>query len=190
MKVIHMCGRVTSKGFICVVVWHQNDLYVWSCDTKAIHMCGRVKRLIHMCNASCRTYEWVTSHIWTSHVARMDDVRHTYEWVMSHIWMSHVTHMHESCHTYEWVTWHTEMCHVAHLNQSCHTSDRVIWMRIAAETGGSFCTIIYLVIGGFGPHGFCTVSFHISTQKKHQSLLIPICRSIRSEWYKSNHRGT
>jgi len=42
-------------------------------------------------------YEWVMSHIWKSHVTRMNghvtqmnESCHTYEWVMSHIWMSHV----------------------------------------------------------------------------------------------------
>jgi len=29
-----------------------------------------------------------------------------YEWVTGHIWMSHMTHMNESCDTYGWVTGH------------------------------------------------------------------------------------
>jgi len=33
---------------------------------------------------SCRTYEWVMSHIWMS---------------LSHMWMSHVTHMNKWCHS-------------------------------------------------------------------------------------------
>ena len=68
-------------------------------------------------NEPYHTYEWVMSHIWMSHVTRMNESRHTYErWnmiqikayerVMSHIWMSHVTHMNESCHTYERVMSH------------------------------------------------------------------------------------
>jgi len=50
-------------------------------------------------DASCHTYECVTSHIWMSHVTRMNDSCHTYEWGMSHIewfmshlWMRHVSH--------------------------------------------------------------------------------------------------
>jgi len=41
------------------------------------------------------------SHVWTSHVTRMNESCHTYERVMSHVWTSHVTRMNESCHTYE-----------------------------------------------------------------------------------------
>jgi len=36
-------------------------------------------------------------------ISWMNESRHTYEWVTSHIWMSHVTHMNESCHTSEYV---------------------------------------------------------------------------------------
>ena len=41
-------------------------------------------------NAPRHTHEWVMSHLWTSHVTRMNESCHTYEWVMSHIWMSHL----------------------------------------------------------------------------------------------------
>jgi len=41
---------------------------------------------------SCRTYEWVTSHI-----------------RMSHVWISHGAHINESCHTYERVKSHIWM---------------------------------------------------------------------------------
>ena len=60
-------------------------------------------------NESCHTYEWVMSHIQTSHVTHMNESCHTYEWVMSHIWMSHVTHMKES---FTHVTWLIRMCDV------------------------------------------------------------------------------
>jgi len=33
-----------------------------------------------------------------SHVAPMNESCRTYKWVMSHVWMSHVTHTNESCH--------------------------------------------------------------------------------------------
>ena len=72
-------------------------------------------------NYSCRTYEWFMSHIWMSHVTYMNESCRTYEWVMSHIWMSHVTRMNESCRTYEWFISHIWMSHVIHMNESCHT---------------------------------------------------------------------
>ena len=78
-----------------------------------------MSHVTHM-NESWHTYEWVMSHIWTSHVTNSAcglnhsivvvtplHSHHTYERVMSHIWTFHVTHMNESCHTYEWVMSHT-----------------------------------------------------------------------------------
>jgi len=76
------------------------------------------------CTVSHGTYqtnEWVTSHIWMSHVTRMNRWCHTCEWVMSHIWMSHITYLNSWCRTYGWVISHTGMRHVTYLNESCHT---------------------------------------------------------------------
>ena len=55
------------------------------------------------------TRDWVTSHISvdtpddkaTPTVVSLDDSCPTYEWVTSHIWLSHVTHMNGSRLTYE-----------------------------------------------------------------------------------------
>ena len=77
--------------------------------------------------ASCLTYEWVMSHIWTSHVTHMNESCLTYEWVMSHIWMSRVSHMNRSCRTYECVTTHIWMSHVLHTSESCLTYKRVVF---------------------------------------------------------------
>jgi len=74
-------------------VWHESFV---------IHVCD-IKRVIHMCDitftcdaerdaspdASSNAHQWVV-------MAR------TYEWVMSHIWVSHVTHICES-------SWHASM---------------------------------------------------------------------------------
>jgi len=101
-----------------------------------------MSHVAHM-NESCRTYEWVMSHIWMSHVAHMNESRrtydscrtyllmmsgkwmshvtHTHELAMSHISMSHVTHMNESYQTCEYVTSRAWMSHVARLNKSCRT---------------------------------------------------------------------
>ena len=83
-------------------------------------------------------------------ISWMNESRHTYEWVTSHIWMSHVTHMNESCHTSEYVmaqtkTWniltswnhssssqcfdgfHTCMFHMIHTSHhTIHTSHHTI----------------------------------------------------------------
>jgi len=71
-----------------------------------------MSHVAHM-NESCRTYEWVMSHIWMSHVAHRNESCRTYERVMSHIWTSHVAHMNKSRHTYAWVTSHVRISHVA-----------------------------------------------------------------------------
>jgi len=87
------------------------------------------------------TYEWVMSHmneschIWMSHVNESSLECHTYEWVISHIWTSHVTHVNESCHIWtSHVTHVNESCHiwtshvsnVVHMNESCQTCERVV----------------------------------------------------------------
>jgi len=73
-----------------------------------------MSHVAHM-NESCRTNEWVMSHMWMSHDAHMNESCRTYEWVMSHKWMSHVAHTNESCCTYEW--------DMSHIWGSCHTHD-------------------------------------------------------------------
>jgi len=77
-------------------------------------------------NESWHTYEWVTSHIWMSHVTHVNESCHTYR-VMSHIWMSHVTHINQSRHTYEWVMSNMWMSHTSHMNESRNASH--IWIH-------------------------------------------------------------
>ena len=71
-------------------------------------------------NKSRHTYEWVTSHLWTSHATHNKRVeshigmRHVHIWqgmprtggVTAHIWMSHAPHINESWHTYQRVSSH------------------------------------------------------------------------------------
>jgi len=73
----------------------------------------------HTYEDSCHTYDWVMSHIWMSHVTRVNGACHTHLELRTS-WISHVTNMTESCHTYEWVTLHVWMSHVTHI-QSCRT---------------------------------------------------------------------
>jgi len=87
------------------------------------------------------TYEWVTSHVWMSHVTHINESLHTYEWVMLHIWMSHVTNMNQSCHTYEWFTSHIWMRHVTHMHDSRHTYElfmSLMWMSHVNESCYSY----------------------------------------------------
>ena len=73
-----------------------------------------------------QSYEWVMSHVWTSHVTHMKESCHTYEGVTSHMLISHVSRMNELCHTYESVMSHIWTSHVANAKQSCHTYERVM----------------------------------------------------------------
>jgi len=141
-------------------VWDMTRSYVWhenchfdSCPLDLAHELLVIRVALHvwsesnmssesqviMChvtymNESCRTYEWVMSHIWVRHVAHMSEACRTYRWVMSHMYIS------ESCYTYEWIyrrakytnaSWmshvprkdafmsNTWMSHVTNMNESC-----------------------------------------------------------------------
>jgi len=102
--------------------------------------------------------EWVMSHVWMSHVPRMNESCPIYEGVMSptyvrlegiwwllsgvwvwerelvssHAWMSHVPCMNEPCPMYEWVMYSIWMSHVLCMNVSCPIYEWVMshtWMR-------------------------------------------------------------
>ena len=93
------CRHVVHIGYIV------RDSYTyssWLICTERV-----VESLVHAMS-SCRTYEWVTSHLWTHahwHVEygpkRMNESCLTHKWVMSHTWTSHVTHM--DSHTGMWI---------------------------------------------------------------------------------------
>jgi len=57
------------------------------------------------------SYEWVTSHIWISHVIL--------------VWMSHVTRMNQSCYTNEGVVSSISTSHVTPIYESRHTYESV-----------------------------------------------------------------
>jgi len=92
-----------SDSFICVM---RLNLYIYECRDSLLRVTWlvRVRHASELSKAlkgeSCHTYEWVMSHVWMSHVTRINESCHTYGWVMSHVLMSHVTRMDESCHTY------------------------------------------------------------------------------------------
>jgi len=81
---------------------------------------------------SCHIFDWVMSHIWMSHVIRVNHSCHTYECVMVHVSMSHVTTSWHYMAMNEWVISHIWIRHVTHLNESCNTYELImshIWMR-------------------------------------------------------------
>ena len=105
--ITHMIAPIRLQlclEFSARVTWLVRDTHFQICALRQTESCHT-----HEWMMRCDTYEWVISHVWTSHVTHMNESCHTYEWVVSHIRMSHVTHMNESCHTYEWVMSHMQM---------------------------------------------------------------------------------
>jgi len=91
-------------------------------------------------NESCCTHEWVTSHIWISHITHMNESYHTYEQGLPHIWMN-------KCHTYEWVRPHIRMNHITHMNTPWHTCKWVTshtWMSHMTQLDES-CQILWQI---------------------------------------------
>jgi len=102
----------------------------------AVCCSGTLPFAVSYFNESCRTCEWVMSHMWMSHVSHVNESCRTCEWVMSHMWMSHVSHVNESCLStdialyeelitsvrcliFKSVMFHMWMSHVSHVNESC-----------------------------------------------------------------------
>jgi len=77
--------------------------YEWAMSNEwTRHLRVWMSRITNM-NESCRTDDWVMSHMWMSHVTHANQSCRAYEWVLSHVWMSHVTNTND---LYEWVTPH------------------------------------------------------------------------------------
>ena len=74
------CVTVCCSVLQCVAVCCSVCCCVLQCVLQCVAVCCSMSRVPHM-NKSCHTYEWVMSHIWTSHVTHIT---------------SHVTHMKES----------------------------------------------------------------------------------------------
>jgi len=105
-------------------------------------------------NMARRTYGWVMSRRWRSHVSHGCESSHTceescescntYEWV----WMSHITHTDESCLACVWVISHVwrvmwVMLHIwMSLNESCDTYEWV-WMSHVTHTDESCLTWVW-----------------------------------------------
>jgi len=112
----HVYGCVMSHTYEWVMSTHKNGfLKKWDISLSAARdrkVCGLILWGGKMCrvmyvNESCHTCEWVMSHMWMSHVTRVNG---------SCMWMSHVTRVNDSCH--------------ARMNESCHT-----WMSRVTRCG-------------------------------------------------------
>jgi len=125
------CMLPFVRGDTFISVWCFGLWEIGSWDTAAsrerVLIC--VPWLIHM---SQRTYK--CSLVFCSHSREMKISGHTYEWVMSHIHTSHGTHMNESWqyiqsgkeikiswHTCIWVMSHVYPSHDTLMNESWHT---------------------------------------------------------------------
>ena len=119
----------------CNAVRHTLQQFLWFQNVSESYCIYPPVGVTHV-NESRHTCEWVTSHMWMSHVTHVNESCHTCEWVMSRMWMSRVTHVNESCHKCEWVMSHTWLSHVTHVNESCHTFEWVMsrmWMSHVAH---------------------------------------------------------
>jgi len=84
-----------------------------ACVCVKVCVCACVSVFVCVCVWMCVLwvlYEHVMSHIWKSHVTRMNESRYC-GWLLCHaqavyVWMSNVEQMNESCHTYEHVMSH------------------------------------------------------------------------------------
>ena len=91
----------------------------------------------HTYEDSCHTYDWVMSHIWMSHVTRMNESCHTHPELQNSRKsqsLGLVIHMKDSCHTYELVRSHICMSHVTRMNESCHTHPELQNLRKSQST--------------------------------------------------------
>jgi len=90
---IHMCAMTLSyvgQGLYICVTWliHMCDvtyLHVWW----LIHTCDMTYSYAWHAQSCAKERGWGTCN---SHDTRMNESRHTYEWVTSHIWTSEVAH--------------------------------------------------------------------------------------------------
>jgi len=121
LQCVAVCCSVLQCVAVCSVCRSTNARHTTPMLRRPIHIYVYIHVCMYMLE-SCRSYGWVTSHIFMSHVTHMNESCRTYECVMSHIWMSHVAHLNEACRTYGWVMSHIWMSHVAHMNKSCRTN--------------------------------------------------------------------
>ena len=138
---LYACTQICTPINVKIVrfrrVWHYTTPFnkCWGV-TRLIDMWDVVSHYTTPFNKSCRTYQWVVSHLWIGRVVDVKTWCDTYEsvvslwkrgvamraWcryesVVSLIWVRGVTHMSASCDTYECVVWHIWVRGVTHINR-------------------------------------------------------------------------
>jgi len=157
-------------------------------------------------NESCRTYEWVKSHIWTSHVTHINETCHTYQWVMSPISMSYVTHINQTYPThlqrelngrYACIReaccdmgllssrrWTACARHVTHVNGSCHTYEYVM-----SHKGISHVTRVNVSCHkrSILRHKMCVSSCHLTACGSRIKYITESCHTV--QWVISHMKN-
>ena len=109
--VLFMC--VFSLMYATCTSWHTYSA-TWmhhACMQHDSFTCATWRIHVYDMTRSCVWHDLFICVIWLVHVCNM--ARNTYEWVMSHIWTSHVwvmSHVNESCQSVICVTWLVHMC--------------------------------------------------------------------------------
>jgi len=95
---------------------HINELfYRYKSMRHITHECGMLR--IWMSHI---THVWMSLVLYTGNDG-IRTMKRGRRGLMSHVWITHVTRMNESCHTYEWVMLYTWMSDVTRMNESCLT---------------------------------------------------------------------
>ena len=100
-RLCHKCDMTHSCG------WH--DSFTYDKNHCYVHHDSFMSLIGHA------SVQWVMTHIWNSHVTRMDASCPKCGWVMPHVCMSSVTCTDESRH----VTRMNKSCNTARMNESC-----------------------------------------------------------------------
>jgi len=124
------------------------------------HRCRRGHK-----NESCRTYEWVMSHMWTTHLLKnMFYLLSITTGAGEDIWMSHVAHMNESRLTYERVSFCQEHVLPVEYHHGCRRGP--FWRQVA-------CLQIYILPIANLPPSHSTLC--------GESLNTEACKSLKRE---------
>jgi len=123
-------------------IWMSHGTYTGSsraCRLRLSHVTSMIKSwrpwMSHVAymNESCHLNDWVTSHIWMSHVTPIGSSsapqpRSSHVTSMNKSWhlcLSHVTYMNESRHIKGWVTSHVWISHVTLAGSSSACRPRI-----------------------------------------------------------------
>ena len=136
------CFNIKWTWMSHIHISHMNkSCHIWMSHVthmyESHHMCSS-----HVPHKRDIPHVYGSGHMWMNHVTGINESCRKYEWVTLHIWMSHVTCewvkslIIESCLTYKWVTSHNDKSchastsHVTHMNETltCEWVMSHIWM--------------------------------------------------------------